>query len=41
MPMMAAALLVRYDRKAAHFMSAHYIAYALINLWHLLAAKKS
>ena len=35
------ALLVRYDRKAAHFMGAHYIAYALINLRHLLADKKS
>jgi hypothetical protein len=35
------ALLVRFDRKAAHFMSAHYIVYALINLRHLLADEKS
>lgn len=34
------ALLVRFDRKAAHFMGAHYIVYALINLRHLLADKK-
>ena len=34
------ALLVRFDRKAAHFMGAHYIAYALINLRHLLADEK-
>jgi hypothetical protein len=35
------ALLVRFDRKAAHFMGAHYIVYALINLRHLLAGEKS
>jgi DDE superfamily endonuclease len=35
------ALLVRFDRKAAHFMGAHYIVYALINLRHLLATEKS
>jgi len=34
------ALLVRFDRKAAHFMGAHYIVYALINLRHLLADEK-
>ncbi|MBZ0283146.1 MAG: IS5/IS1182 family transposase [Anaerolineae bacterium] len=34
------ALLVRFDRKAAHFMGTHYIAYALINLRHLLAGTK-
>lgn len=35
------ALLVRFDRKAAHFMSAHFIVFALINLRHLLAQEKS
>lgn len=35
------ALLVRFDRKVAHFMGAHYIVYALINLRHLIAAEKS
>lgn len=35
------ALLVRFDRKAAHFLGAHYIVYALINLRHLLAVEKS
>jgi hypothetical protein len=35
------ALLVRFDRKAAHFMGAHYIVFALINLRHLLAQQKS
>ena len=35
------ALLVRFDRKATHFMGAHYIVYALINLRHLLAEEKS
>lgn len=35
------ALLVRFDRKAAHFMGAHFIVYALINLRHLLADDKS
>ncbi|MCU0499371.1 MAG: hypothetical protein MUF87_18630, partial [Anaerolineae bacterium] len=34
------ALLVRFDPKAAHFMGAHYIVYALINLRHLLADEK-
>lgn len=34
------ALLVRFDRKAAHFMGAHFIVYALINLRHLLADEK-
>jgi transposase len=34
------ALLLPFDRKAAHFMSAHYIVYALINLRHLLAPQK-
>lgn len=34
------ALLIRFDRNAAHFMGAHYIAYALINLRHLLATDK-
>jgi transposase len=34
------ALLVRFDRKVAHFMGAHYIVYTLINLRHLLAVKK-
>jgi hypothetical protein len=32
--------LVRFDRKAAHFMGAHFIVYALINLRHLLADEK-
>ncbi len=35
------ALLVRFDRKAAHFMGAHFIVYALINLRHLLTEEKS
>ena len=34
------ALLVRFDRKVAHFMGAHFIVYALINLRHLLAHEK-
>jgi transposase len=34
------ALLIRFDRNAAHFMGAHYIVYALINLRHLLADEK-
>lgn len=34
------ALLIRFDRKAAHFMGAHYIVYTLINLRHLLADEK-
>lgn len=33
------ALLVRFDRRAAHFLGAHFIVYALINLRHLLAQK--
>jgi transposase len=32
------ALLVRFDRRVAHFMGAHYIVYALINLRHLFAS---
>jgi transposase len=32
------ALLVRFDRCAAHFMGAHFIVYALINLRHLFAS---
>lgn len=32
-------LLIRFDRRAAHFMGAHYIIYALINLRHLLNQK--
>lgn len=31
------ALLIRFDRKAAHFMGAHFIVFSLINLRHLLA----
>jgi transposase len=31
------ALLIRFDRKAVHFMGAHFIVFALINLRHLLA----
>jgi transposase len=31
------ALLVRFDRRAAYFMGAHYILFALINLRHLFA----
>lgn len=33
------ALLIRFDRRAMHFMGAHYIIYALINLRHLLNQK--
>lgn len=33
------ALLIRFDRKAAHFMGAHYIVYSLINLRHFLNQK--
>jgi len=33
------ALLIRYDRKDAHFLGAHFIAFAMINLRHLFAAK--
>lgn len=31
------ALLLRFDRKAAHFLGGHFIAYALINLRHTFA----
>ncbi len=34
------ALLLRFDRKVAHFMGAHFIVYTRINLRHLLALKK-
>ena len=33
------ALLIRFDRKDAHFLGAHYIAFAMINLRHVFAAK--
>lgn len=33
------ALLIRYDRKDAHFLGAHHIVFALINLRHVLAPK--
>jgi transposase len=33
------ALLIRFDRKDAYFLGAHHIAFAMINLRHLLAAK--
>ncbi len=33
------ALLIRYDRKDANFLGAHHIAFAMINLRHLFAAK--
>jgi transposase len=33
------ALLVRFDRKEAHFLGAHHIAFALINLRHVFAGK--
>jgi transposase len=33
------ALLVRFDRKDAHFLGAHHIVFALINLRHVLAPK--
>lgn len=33
------ALLIRYDRKDCHFLGGHYIAFAMINLRHLFAAK--
>lgn len=33
------ALLIRFDRKDAYFLGAHHIAFALINLRHLFAAK--
>jgi transposase len=31
------ALLIRFDRKDAYFMGGHYIAFAMINLRHILA----
>jgi len=34
------ALLVRFNRKAAHFMGSHFIVFALINLRHLLNNEK-
>lgn len=34
------ALLIRFDRKADHFLGAHYIVFALINLRHLFALQK-
>jgi transposase len=33
------ALLVRFDRKEAHFLGAHHIVFTLINLRHLFAEK--
>jgi len=33
------ALLIRYDRKDCNFLGGHYIAFAMINLRHLFAAK--
>lgn len=33
------ALLVRYDRQDVYFLGAHHIAFALINLRHIFAAK--
>jgi transposase len=33
------ALLLRFDRKAAPWLAGHYLAYAMINLRHCLAAK--
>ncbi|MHB8750374.1 MAG: IS5 family transposase [Aggregatilineales bacterium] len=33
------ALLVRYDRKQVHFLAGHHLAFALINLRHLMALK--
>lgn len=33
------ALLIRYDRKTSNFMGGHYIAFTMINLRHLFAAK--
>jgi transposase len=33
------ALLIRFDRKDANFLGAHHLAFALINLRHLFAAK--
>jgi len=33
------ALMIRFDRKDAHFLGGHHIAFAMINLRHLFAAK--
>lgn len=33
------ALLIRFDRKAAHFLAGHHLAFAMINLRHLFAVK--
>jgi transposase len=33
------ALLIRFDRKDAHFLGAHHIAFAMINLRHVFAEK--
>jgi transposase len=33
------ALLIRFDRKDAHFLAAHHLVFALINLRHLFASK--
>lgn len=33
------AVLIRFDRKDAHFLGAHHIAFAMINLRHVLAEK--
>lgn len=33
------ALLIRFDRKDAHFLGAHHIAFAMINLRHVFAMK--
>lgn len=33
------ALLIRFDRKDVHFLDAHHIAFALINLRHVFAEK--
>lgn len=35
------ALLVRFDRRAAHFLGSHFIVFTMINLRHLFAAQKS
>jgi transposase len=35
------ALLLRFDRKADHFLGAHYIVFTLINLRHLFAFQKA
>ena len=34
------AVLIRYDRKDVYFMGAHFIAYSMINLRHVLADVK-